>query len=92
MLLRKPRESDVLDRYKCGRSKELVRMHGGDARNSQPFTMKDARQFVERVLANELDWCIEYEGPIAKWIQLIPSIFSTCAEMHKNGKEIGCAN
>lgn len=62
VLLRKPKETDILDRYKCGRSKELVRMYGGDTRNIQPFTMDHARQFVERVSANELDWCMEYLG------------------------------
>jgi len=30
IILRKPREQDKYDRLACGRTKELVRMYGGD--------------------------------------------------------------
>ncbi|MFD1677089.1 GNAT family N-acetyltransferase [Alicyclobacillus fodiniaquatilis] len=62
VVLRKPKESDILDRFKCGRSKELVRMYGGDTRHLKPFTMEDAKKFVDSVLSHELDWCIEFKG------------------------------
>ncbi|MHB1683968.1 MAG: GNAT family N-acetyltransferase [Bacilli bacterium] len=62
VVLRKPKESDTLDRYNCGRSEELVRMYGGDTRNLKPLTMEDAKKFVDSVLSHELDWCIEFNG------------------------------
>jgi [ribosomal protein S5]-alanine N-acetyltransferase len=62
VILRKPKDSDITDRYNCGRSKELVRMYGGDTRNIKPLTMEDATRFIDRILANKLEWCVEYEG------------------------------
>ena len=60
VFLRQPKESDILDRFKCGRTKEIVRMYGGDTRNLKPFTMKEAKTFVEKVSAEKYNWCIEY--------------------------------
>ncbi|MEI5908630.1 GNAT family protein [Bacillus spongiae] len=62
IILRKPKESDVTDRYKCGRSKELVRMYGGDTRNITSLTMEEATQFIHRILDNKFEWCVEYNG------------------------------
>lgn len=62
ILLRKPIENDLNDFFKCGRNKELTRMYGGDTRDLQPLTMKDARIFIENILSNKLEWCVEYAG------------------------------
>ncbi|MCA1063754.1 GNAT family protein [Rossellomorea sp. AcN35-11] len=61
VILRKPRDSDIIDRYKCGRSKELVRMYGGDTTSIQPLTMEEATNFVDKIRKNKLEWCIEYQ-------------------------------
>ena len=57
ILLRKPKESDVIDRFRCGRSKELIRMYGGDTRNFKPFTKEEATEFIQKILSNKLEWC-----------------------------------
>ncbi|CEG27745.1 GNAT family N-acetyltransferase [Bacillus sp. B-jedd] len=62
VLLRKPIESDALDFFKCGRNAELVRMYGGDTRNLKPITMDEAKNFIDNILRNKLEWCVEYEG------------------------------
>ena len=62
VLLRKPIESDVDDYFNCDRSKELIRMYGGDTRNIKVLTMEDAKKFIENILSNKLEWCVEYEG------------------------------
>lgn len=61
VMLRQPIEDDINDRYKCGRNIELVRMYGGDTRILKPFTMEEAVEFVERIRANKLEWCVEYQ-------------------------------
>jgi [ribosomal protein S5]-alanine N-acetyltransferase len=63
--LRKPIEKDIDDRFRCGRNKELVRMYGGDTRNLKPMTKEDAIKFVDLILANKLEWCVDFEG---RWI------------------------
>jgi [ribosomal protein S5]-alanine N-acetyltransferase len=62
VILRKPKESDIIDRYNCGRSKELVRMYGGDTRNLKPLTMAEATEFINIIENNKLEWCVEYDG------------------------------
>ncbi|MDX8342412.1 GNAT family protein [Rossellomorea sp. YZS02] len=62
VLLRQPKESDILDRFSCGCHKEIVRMYGGNTRNLQSFTMEEARAFVEKILTTKYNWCIEYLG------------------------------
>lgn len=62
VLLRQPKESDILDRFRCGRTKEIVRMYGGDTRNLKPFTMEEAMTFVDKIMASKYNWCIEYLG------------------------------
>lgn len=61
ILLRKPIEKDIYDCLQCGRNKELVRMYGGDTRNLKPLTMEDAKKFVDGILSNKLEWCVEFE-------------------------------
>lgn len=43
--LRQPIVTDINDRFRCGRNKELVRMYGGDTRNLKPLTIEDAVNF-----------------------------------------------
>ncbi|MCA1066189.1 GNAT family protein (plasmid) [Rossellomorea sp. AcN35-11] len=62
VILRKPRDSDIIDRYNCGRRKELVRMYGGDTRKIKPLTMEEATNFVKKIRNNKLEWCVEYQG------------------------------
>lgn len=62
IILRKPREQDKYDRLACGRTKELVRMYGGDTRAMEPFTMKDAEAFYQDIVSRKLCWSVEYEG------------------------------
>ncbi|MGM9986264.1 MAG: GNAT family N-acetyltransferase [Bacillaceae bacterium] len=62
VLLRKPKDSDITDRFKCGRNKELIRMYGGDTRDFKPFTMEEATGFVHKILSNKLEWCVEHQG------------------------------
>jgi ribosomal-protein-alanine N-acetyltransferase len=37
-------------------------MYGGDTRNLKPLTMEDAVEFINKILANKLEWCVEYKG------------------------------
>jgi ribosomal-protein-alanine N-acetyltransferase len=62
VILRKPIEKDMFDRLACGRNKEIVRMYGGDTRNMKPFTLEDAKAFLDDILSRKLNWSIEYEG------------------------------
>ncbi|PFA63358.1 GNAT family N-acetyltransferase [Bacillus sp. AFS015802] len=62
VLLRKPKDGDIMDRFRCGRTKEIVRMYGGDTRNLKPFTMEEAKMFVDKILTSQYNWCIEYMG------------------------------
>lgn len=62
VLLRQPTEYDVIDYLSIKENEELERMYGGDTRNLQPKTMEDAQKFVNAILKNNLEWCIEFEG------------------------------
>lgn len=62
LILRKPLESDIQDRLKCGRVLEHVRMYGGDTRNINELTLVDATKWYEQMLKNPLEWSIEYQG------------------------------
>jgi [ribosomal protein S5]-alanine N-acetyltransferase len=59
--LRQPIDTDINDRFRCGRNKELVRMYGGDTRNLKPLTIEDAVNFIEQIKANKLEWCVEFQ-------------------------------
>ena len=60
--LRLPIETDIEDRFRCGKNTELIRMYGGDTREIKPLAMEEAVQFIERIKAHPLEWCVEYEG------------------------------
>ncbi|WP_078595789.1 GNAT family N-acetyltransferase [Evansella clarkii] len=62
ILLRRPAETDIKDRYNCGWNEEIIRMYGGSTKNIKPFTQEDAEKFVERIRLNKNEWCVEYEG------------------------------
>jgi RimJ/RimL family protein N-acetyltransferase len=62
LVLRKPAEKDIQDRFRCGRSREIVRMYGGDTSNLKPYTMADAENWYHEMMKNPLEWAIEYKG------------------------------
>lgn len=62
IILRKPIEQDKYDRLACGKSKEAVRMYGGDTRTLKPFTMEDAEAFYQDMISRKLCWSVEFEG------------------------------
>lgn len=62
VILRQPIESDITDYYNVEVSKELRRMYGGDTKNLKPKTMEGALKFIEAILSNKLEWCVEIEG------------------------------
>jgi [ribosomal protein S5]-alanine N-acetyltransferase len=44
IILRKPIEKDITDRYSCDRTPQWVRTLGGDTRNMQPMSLEEAEQ------------------------------------------------
>lgn len=62
VILRRPIDRDIHDRLKCGTVKEIERMYGGDTRNLKPYTLDDAKSFIDSILSNKYEWCVEFEG------------------------------
>ena len=62
VILRKPNESDIQDRFDSGSSYEWVRMLGGDTRNMQPYTREKAQKWFDDINSKPLEWAIEYKG------------------------------
>lgn len=62
IILRKPIESDILDRYNYGKIPEIIRMYGGDTRNIKPYTIDDAHKWYNNIADNPNVWHIEFEG------------------------------
>ncbi|WP_368505050.1 GNAT family N-acetyltransferase [Alkalihalophilus sp. As8PL] len=62
VVLRQPVESDVSDYLNVEENKELVRMYGGNTKSITPKTLDKAKRFIKAIEANELEWCVEYEG------------------------------
>jgi [ribosomal protein S5]-alanine N-acetyltransferase len=62
VLLRQPVESDVIDYLNVEVNTELVRMYGGDTRNLSPKTIENAQKFINAILNNKIEWCVEFEG------------------------------
>lgn len=62
ILLRQPKESDIDDRIKCGRTPEIIRMYGGDTRNITPFTKEKAIKWYNDAVNHPYKWHIEYEN------------------------------
>lgn len=63
VLLRRPIESDVIDYLNVEVNEELERMYGGDTRNlKQTKTLEDANKFINAIINNKIEWCVEFEG------------------------------
>lgn len=62
LLIRKPRITDVEERYKLGRSLEFRKMVGGSVENLPPYTIENAKNLYEREIKNRYSWFIEYKG------------------------------
>lgn len=63
VLLRRPIESDVIDYLNVEVNEELERMYGGDTRNlKQTKTLEDANKFINAIIKNKIEWCVEFEG------------------------------
>lgn len=62
LIFRKPRESDIQDRFLCGRNAELEKMCGRNVAGLPPYSYEDAKQWVERLAARPLGWAIEFKG------------------------------
>lgn len=62
VLLRNPKESDVLDYYQVEASADLIRMYGGNTQQLAPKTMGNAREFIQSIQSNECEWCVEFKG------------------------------
>lgn len=60
--LRKPQESDILDRLSYGRPMEFRKMVGGSMENITPYKYADAVRFYERESHNKYSWMIESNG------------------------------
>jgi len=61
-ILRLPKESDIYDRLKLGRSAEFVRMCGGNATDIKPFTEEELNRWYERICNSSCEWVIELNG------------------------------
>jgi ribosomal-protein-alanine N-acetyltransferase len=62
VLLRRPKENDILDYLKVDKSPELIRMYGGNSQDLSPKSMDEAKQFIQSMQRNKLEWAVEYEG------------------------------
>jgi RimJ/RimL family protein N-acetyltransferase len=62
LLIRKPRETDVSERFEIGRSLEFVKMVGGSTVDLPPYEYDNAQRLYQRELKNEFSWFIEYRG------------------------------
>lgn len=71
VLLRQPKESDLIDYLNVEENEELIRMYGGDTRNLSPKTKERAQRFINAILKNKLEWCVEFEGRLVGKARLI---------------------
>lgn len=62
VILRPPRPSDKEDRLRSGQPPELVKMYGGDYRNTSPLTLEGVTRWYERLERDPLAWVIEVDG------------------------------
>ena len=58
-MLRLPKESDIADRLRLGRSSEFVKMCGGSITDLKPFTEIELRGWYDRVCESPCEWVIE---------------------------------
>lgn len=62
LLIRKPRETDIKERYETGRSLEFRKMVGGSIIDLPPYEYDNAERLYQRELKNKYSWFIEYKG------------------------------
>lgn len=62
VLLRRPKESDVMDYLSVDVSRELIRIYGGNTQQKFTKTIEKSRQFIEGIERNPTEWCVEVEG------------------------------
>jgi RimJ/RimL family protein N-acetyltransferase len=62
LLIRKPRKSDIDERYALGRSLEFRQMVGGSTINLPPYEYDNAERLYDREMKNKYSWFIEYKG------------------------------
>lgn len=62
LILRKPKDTDIQDKYACGISTEILRMYGDDAGHLTPYTYEEAVKWYEDMMVNPLEWAVEYQG------------------------------
>ena len=79
ILLRQPLEKDIIDRFSCGRTSEIVRMYGGDTRNLKPFTQEDVQRWFEKIISQPLEWVVEYENKCIGNVRLSVDAVNRCA-------------
>jgi RimJ/RimL family protein N-acetyltransferase len=60
--LRRPKKSDIKDRFVCGRTEEFVVMLGGEVDEFTSFSMTDAIDWYEKTLSNPNEWAIQYKN------------------------------
>lgn len=70
IILRRPIESDIVDRFYCGRVEEIIRMYGGDTRNIKPYTKEDAIRWYEKAVSNHSVLHIEFEKKFIGTVRL----------------------
>lgn len=62
VLLRKPKESDIIDYLNVETAPELIRMYGGNSKNISPKTLENAQKFIQSMKDNKLEWAVEFGG------------------------------
>jgi RimJ/RimL family protein N-acetyltransferase len=62
LMLRRPQESDKLDRLAAGRNAEFRKMVGGDPYDCPPLTQAEVEQWYIQICQEPLQWIIEYTG------------------------------
>ena len=61
LLVRKPRKSDIDERFSLGRSMEFRQMVGGSTKDVPPYEYDNAKRLYEREMKNKYSWFIEYK-------------------------------
>lgn len=62
LLIRKPRETDIRERFEIGRSLEFRQMVGGSIIDLPKYEYDNAERLYQRELKNKYSWFIEYKG------------------------------
>ncbi len=62
LIIRKPREADIKERYELGRSLEFRKMVGGSVIDLPPYEYDNAERLYQREMKYKYSWFIEYKG------------------------------